>query len=91
MSMNSKYICGNYFIPLFQSAGFHVGFTVSPDGNLIVTGDTDGRVFVYDYRSSNILRVFNEHSSVCMDVAFHPDLSSVIATCCWDGSVAFFQ
>eukprot|EP00794_Sanderia_malayensis_P020048 gene20048-22015_t len=75
-----------------QTAGFRVGFTISPDGNYVISGDRMGGIHAYDYKTSRCLMTFSDaYSSACMDVAFHPFLPSVMASCSWDGEVSFWR
>ena len=64
---------------------------MAPDGSKVISGDIEGKVHIYDYKSSKQLRTLNVFSSACMDVAVHPKLPSTLAMCSWDGEVSFWQ
>ncbi|KAJ7398341.1 WD repeat domain 25 [Pitangus sulphuratus] len=46
--------------------GFAVGCEFSPDGTLLVTGSSDGKVFFYNYHTSRIIRTLSAHKEACM-------------------------
>ncbi|XP_022108558.1 WD repeat-containing protein 25-like isoform X2 [Acanthaster planci] len=74
-----------------QLEGYRIGCDFSPDGTLLNTGSCDGRVYVYDYRTSRILKTLQCHAGPCTDVAWHPVLPGVMASCSWDGAVHVWQ
>uniref|UniRef100_A0ACB8G5L7 WD repeat-containing protein 25 n=1 Tax=Sphaerodactylus townsendi TaxID=933632 RepID=A0ACB8G5L7_9SAUR len=41
--------------------GFAVGCEFSPDGTLLVTGSSEGKVFFYSYHTSRIVRMLSAH------------------------------
>nr|XP_020649246.1 WD repeat-containing protein 25 [Pogona vitticeps]XP_020649247.1 WD repeat-containing protein 25 [Pogona vitticeps] len=71
--------------------GFAVGCEFSPDGMLLVSGSSDGKVFFYNYRTSHIIRTLYAHREACVSATFHPLLPSLLATCGWDGEVKVWQ
>ncbi|XP_044292120.1 WD repeat-containing protein 25 [Varanus komodoensis] len=71
--------------------GFAVGCEFSPDGMLLVTGSSDGKVFFYNYRTARIIHTLSAHSQACVSATFHPVLPSVLATCDWDGVIKIWQ
>nr|XP_060611337.1 WD repeat-containing protein 25 [Anolis sagrei ordinatus] len=71
--------------------GFAVDCEFSPDGMLLVSGSSDGKVFFYNYRTSRILGTLSGHSQACVGATFHPVLPSLLATCGWDGAVKIWQ
>uniref|UniRef100_A0A8C5QXD5 WD repeat domain 25 n=1 Tax=Leptobrachium leishanense TaxID=445787 RepID=A0A8C5QXD5_9ANUR len=71
--------------------GFAVGCEFSPDGSLIVTGSSEGKVFFYNYHTSKLLRSKSVSDSPCVSVTFHPVLSSLVASAYWDGNIRVWQ
>ncbi|KAL8168954.1 UNVERIFIED_CONTAM: hypothetical protein K2H54_026604 [Gekko kuhli] len=71
--------------------GFAVGCEFSPDGTLLVTGSSEGKVFFYSYRTARIARTLSAHGSACVNATFHPVLPSLLATCGWDGEIKIWQ
>lgn len=74
-----------------QVEGFAVGCEFSPDGTLLVTGSSDGKVFFYNYHTSRIIRTLSAHKEACVSAIFHPVLPSLLATCDWAGEIKIWQ
>jgi WD40 repeat protein len=62
--------------------GNYIGFDVSPDGRLAVTGDFEGNLRVYDVASGEIKTEFSLQyvSAPIMDVSFSPDGTRIAFT-----------
>ncbi|KAM8807470.1 WD repeat-containing protein 25 [Eudromia elegans] len=71
--------------------GFAVGCEFSPDGTLVVTGSSDGKVFFYNYHTSRVVRTLFAHREACVGATFHPVLPSLLATCDWAGEIKIWQ
>ncbi|CAH2328224.1 WD repeat-containing 25 [Pelobates cultripes] len=71
--------------------GFAVQCEFSPDGSLIVTGSSEGKVFFYNYHTSKLLRSIPGDDSACVSVTFHPVLPSLLASSYWDGNIRVWQ
>eukprot|EP00897_Mesotaenium_endlicherianum_P009088 jgi/Mesen1/8207/ME000442S07485 len=65
-----------------QVGGHKVQADFGRDGDIFASGSADGRVVFYGYGSGNVLQELQAHApgSVCADVAYHPVLSSTVAT-----------
>lgn len=72
-------------------SGYRVQCSFSPDGAFLVSGSSDGQVYIYYYRSTKVLKVLEAHTDVCSDVSCHPSMASVIASGGWDGNVCIFE
>jgi WD40 repeat protein/class 3 adenylate cyclase len=53
-------------------------FGLSPDGNLMVTGGTDGVVRLWDTKSGSEIRRFVGHTTILYAVAFSPDKKYIL-------------
>ncbi|PKU44248.1 wd repeat-containing protein 25 [Limosa lapponica baueri] len=51
---------------IFHVEGFAVGCEFSPDGTLLVTGSSDGKVFFYNYHTARIIRTLSAHKEACI-------------------------
>ncbi|XP_067411270.1 WD repeat-containing protein 25 [Emydura macquarii macquarii] len=71
--------------------GFAVGCEFSPDGTLLVTGSSEGKIFFYNYHTARIIHTFSAHNQACMSATFHPVLPSLLATCDWSGDIKIWQ
>jgi len=63
----------------------------SPDGQYIASGDQDGNVWFWDWKTTKNLRTFKAHDKVCAGVAWHPIEPSKVATCGWDSGLRYWD
>jgi len=71
--------------------GFGISCDISPNGQVVASGSSDGCVYFYDWKSSRLLKRIQVHDDVCMDVAFHPAIPTVVATAAWDRKINVFM
>eukprot|EP00037_Helgoeca_nana_P025026 m.269122 g.269122 ORF g.269122 m.269122 type:complete len:571 (+) comp26824_c0_seq1:315-2027(+) len=74
-----------------MSAGYACGLGVSPDGAYVITGDGEGHLVIYDWKSTKRFAKIRAHDQVCMDVLWHPYETSKVITCGWDGLVKLWD
>lgn len=73
-------------------AGYACGLTFSPDGSLIASGDSEGKLFVWDYQTAKLLRKLpGVHKGPIATVAWHPHVSSGVVTGGWDGTIRIWD
>ncbi|XP_027355756.1 WD repeat-containing protein 25 [Abrus precatorius] len=72
-------------------SGFPIKCNFSLDGKKLASGSSDGSIYLYDYHSSKVVKKIKAYDQACIDVAFHPVIPNVIASCSWDGSVLVFD
>lgn len=74
-------------------SGYSVGCDASPDGQLMVSGSSDGQTVFYDYRLARIVHRLSapDENDIVLDVAWHPVLFSVVAASTWNGHVIVWQ
>lgn len=73
------------------SAGYSCHTTISTDGEMVASGDAQGRLFVWNYSTTKKLKQLSAHTQVCIDTAWHPIESSKLLTCSWDGTVKLWD
>ena len=60
-----------------------------PNGNLIASGDKDGKLVIYDYIAKKVLKTIDAHKDaltiLCFTIFFFPDQTRLRRDC--DGSV----
>ncbi|KAJ0261669.1 Transducin/WD40 repeat-like superfamily protein [Hirschfeldia incana] len=72
-------------------AGFPIKCSFSPDGETLVSGSSDGCIYMYGYKSTELVKKLKAYEHPCVDVVYHPVLPNVIASCSWDGQVSVFE
>lgn len=67
--------------------GYDVGFDLSPDGTMVCSASSNGKVIFYNYSSSGVLTSFDLSQSPCLAVEWSPTLSSTVAVSDWKGDL----
>jgi pre-mRNA-processing factor 17 len=64
----------------------------SNDGKFIMSGDSEGKLWIWDWNNSKKLKTLNAHpGGSCLDCQWHPIETSKIVTCGWDGNICLFD
>jgi pre-mRNA-processing factor 17 len=68
-----------------------VGF--SPDGNFLMSGDAQGKLFFWDWsHPDRIGKTIPAHDKTpCIGCEWHPLETSKVATCGWDGLIKYWD
>merc|ERR1712166_801426 len=74
-----------------MNAGYACGLDFSPDGKYVLSGDGDGRAFIWDWKSCKIYKKIKAHDKVCIDAKWHPIEPSRVATASWDGTIKYWD
>eukprot|EP00906_Rhabdomonas_costata_P010683 RCo015027 len=72
-------------------AGYACQVAWSNDGKYLCSGDGDGNVWFWDWKSTKIVKRMKVHDKVCIGLLWHPTEQSRIATCSWDSTVKFWD
>jgi len=72
-------------------AGYACQLNFSPDGRYLISGDGEGKLFIWDFKTSRILRTIKCHDQVLIGCEWHPLETSKVATCSWDGSIKLWE
>lgn len=72
-------------------AGYACQVGFSPDMSYVCSGDGDGRVFIWDWKTTRIYSKFRAHDRVCIGCIWLPHETSKIITCGWDGLIKLWD
>lgn len=67
------------------------GLGMSPDGSYVISGDGEGYLVIYDWKSTKRFAKIRAHDQVCMDVVWHPYETSKVITAGWDGLIKLWD
>ncbi|KAK8946313.1 hypothetical protein KSP40_PGU013617 [Platanthera guangdongensis] len=71
--------------------GYPIKCNFNSDGEELASGSSDGSIYFYDYKSTKLSRKIKVFEEPCIDVAFHPSIPSVVASCSWSGEISVFD
>ena len=71
--------------------GYSIGFDVTPNGQAVYSGSSDGRLYRYNYQSGRLADKLDTGMDVVMDVACHPLLPSTLVAGGWDGKIQVWR
>ncbi|KAG0291839.1 hypothetical protein BGZ98_002852 [Dissophora globulifera] len=68
-------------------AGYACQPSFSPDGRYLSSGDSEGNLWIWDWKSCKVHKKFKAHKEVVIDCAWHPHETSLVATASWDSDI----
>ncbi|XP_065211421.1 pre-mRNA-processing factor 17 [Planococcus citri] len=72
-------------------AGYACTLDFSPDMSYIISGDADGKCYVWDWKTTKLFKKWKAHDKVCISVLWHPHETSKVATAGWDGVIKYWD
>ncbi|CAN7988885.1 unnamed protein product [Ixodes hexagonus] len=72
-------------------AGYACGLDFSPDMSYLISGDADGKLYIWDWKTTKLYNKFKAHDAVCIGALWHPHETSKVATAGWDGTIKFWD
>ncbi|XP_074380738.1 uncharacterized protein LOC141721638 isoform X2 [Apium graveolens] len=72
-------------------SGFPVKCDFNLDGEQLASGSSDGCIYFYNSRSTELIKKVKLYEQACIDVAFHPIMPNVIASCSWNGDISVLE
>jgi len=72
-------------------AGYACGLDFSPEMSYLASGDGDGKVYIWDWKTTKLVSKWKAHDDVCIQVLWHPHEASKVASAGWDGVIKFWD
>ncbi|KAI9206488.1 WD40-repeat-containing domain protein [Polychytrium aggregatum] len=72
-------------------AGYACQPSFSPDGRYVTSGDSEGKLWFWDWKSTKVMKKFKAHDAVVIGCEWHPHETSKVATCSWDGTIKYWD
>ncbi|XP_055716108.1 pre-mRNA-processing factor 17 [Phlebotomus papatasi] len=72
-------------------AGYACSLDFSPDMSFLVSGDGDGKAYIWDWRTTKLYKKWKAHDGVCINCLWHPHEPSKLITAGWDGLIKYWD
>ncbi|XP_045551853.1 pre-mRNA-processing factor 17 [Salmo salar] len=72
-------------------AGYACQVDFSPDMSYVVSGDADGKLNIWDWKTTKLYHQIKAHDKVCISALWHPHETSKVITCGWDGQIKLWD
>jgi len=73
------------------NAGNTCGIDCSCDGRFVCSGDSDGKIWFWDFKTTRNYTTINAHKGVVSDIKWNPIHPSLVASCSWDGTIKLWD
>lgn len=72
-------------------AGYACSLDFSPDMSYLVSGDADGKCYIWDWKTTKLYKKWKAHDNVCISVLWHPHEPSKMISAGWDGLIKYWD
>ncbi|XP_045765768.1 pre-mRNA-processing factor 17 [Maniola jurtina] len=72
-------------------AGYACAVDFSPDMSYLVSGDADGKCYIWDWKTTKLYKKWKAHDGVCITSLWHPHEPSRLLTAGWDGVIKYWD
>lgn len=76
---------------IVKVSGYACGLDFSPDMSYLISGDADGRLVIWDWKTTRIYEQIKAHDDVCIDAKWHWHEKSRVLTAGWDNVVKLWD
>ena len=73
------------------NAGSTCGIDCSSDGRFVCSGDSDGKIWFWDFKTTRNYTTINAHKGVVSDIKWNPIHPCLVASCSWDGTIKLWD
>ncbi|XP_063703595.1 pre-mRNA-processing factor 17 [Culicoides brevitarsis] len=84
--MNRKKVFEGHMV-----SGYACQLGFSPDMSYLISGDGDGKAYIWDWKTTKLYKKWQAHSDVCISAQWHPKESSKVVTAGWDGLIKYWD
>ena len=74
-----------------QAAGYACQVGVAGDGQWVASGDGEGRMWVWDWKTQRVMKRLKCHDGVMIGCVWNENSTSQVATCGWDGLIKLWD
>jgi pre-mRNA-processing factor 17 len=72
-------------------SGYACGLDFSPDMSYVISGDADGRLVIWDWKTTRVFERIKALDDVCIDAKWHWHEKSRVLTAGWDNVVKLWD
>ncbi|XP_065832783.1 pre-mRNA-processing factor 17-like [Oscarella lobularis] len=72
-------------------AGYACQVNFSPDSMYLISGDGNGFLCIWDFKTTRMFSKFRAHENVCVGCEWLPHETSKVVTCGWDGLIKLWD
>ncbi|ANQ11092.1 Pre-mRNA splicing factor PRP17 [Plasmodium coatneyi] len=74
-----------------HNIGYAINVSCSNDGKYVISGDSNGGLFIWNWKKMSNFKNMKAHKNVCIDCAWHPFKTSMLATASWDSTIKLWE
>jgi len=74
-----------------NTAGYAINLDISPDGSLLMSGDTSGSICFWDWKTGKMVQKLQASDGAVVASAWHPRETSKVVTAGLDGSIKYWD
>jgi len=84
-------VCKTLIIFMGNKIKFLIKYFTCSYFSYLVSGDADGKCYIWDWKTTKLYKKWKAHDGVCIDVLWHPHEPSRLATAGWDGKIKYWD